>query len=133
MKTIFNGLKRRFCCSLSVALAAVTALVMFTTLELAAAEWQTADELRTQLIGNGAQLKGAGWSEKYLENGTINGKEGSYPYKGKWSFDGDKMCFDYKGSSGDGCWYIAIDGKKTNWWKPDGTPDLNDPAEYVAP
>ena len=31
--------------------AAVAALVMVTTSELAAAEWQTADELRAQLIG----------------------------------------------------------------------------------
>lgn len=120
----------------ATALAAVAALVMVTTSELAAAEWQTADELRAQLIGNGSKLKGAIegnlWSEKYSKDGTIQGIWNANTYKAKWSFDGDMMYFDYKGTENDGCWYIAIDGKKTKWWKPDGKRDPGN-TEYVAP
>ena len=121
----------------ATALAAVAALVTVTTSELAAAEWQTADELRAQLIGNGSKLKGAIegtlWSEKYSDDGTIQGLWNVSKYKGKWSFEGDMMCFDYKGTDDDGCWYIAIDGKKTKWWKPDGKRDPDSYTEYVAP
>lgn len=131
-----SWLKGRFCYSLSVALAAVAALVMVTTTELAAAEWQTADEIRAQLIGNGAKLKGyedgVWWIEEYMEDGEIKGMWGTDLYKGKWSFDGDLMCFDYKGTVDDECWYLAIDGKKVMWWDPDGkfAPPVD---KYLAP
>jgi hypothetical protein len=129
-------LKRRYYCSLPVALATVAASVLFTTSILAAADWQTADELRGLLIGNGAKLKGSvdgtRWWEKYSEDGSIEGAWADDAYRGKWSFQGDMMCLDYEGTAHDRCWYIAIDGEKTKWWNTDGEHN-HDNTKYVAP
>ena len=92
-----------------------------------AAEWQSAEEIKAALIGTGSKFKGfsqgTSWSEEYLPDGTIKGWWGNEAYRGKWSFKGDVMCFDYKGTEDDGCWHLAIKGDKVFWWKEDGTPD----------
>jgi hypothetical protein len=39
--------------------------------------------------------------------------ERSFPYFGRWWFEGDLFCADLDGTDSDGCWYLAIDGERT--------------------
>lgn len=52
-----------------------------------------------------------------MEDGTIKADG----YVGKWSIDGDTMCFEYGGNSS-GCWAASIEGAAVIWWK-DGQVD----------
>ncbi len=102
--------------------------------------WQTANEIRALLIGNGAKLKGTDddgtrWREEYKKDGTIHGRSRNWKYTGKWWFEGDMMCFDYDdGDEQDGCWYLAIDSDSTKLWDANGeTDDDDNKITYVAP
>ena len=103
--------------------------------------WQTANEIRVQLIGNGSMFKGynsdtdVNWRERYESDGTILGRARNWKYTGKWWFKGDMMCFDYDADDEyDGCSYIAIDGDSTKWWNTHGRFwDRPDKVMYAAP
>lgn len=100
--------------------------------------WQTAYDIRTQLIGNGAMIKSydededVWWRERFEFDGTIGGKSGNSAYHGKWWFEGDMMCFDYADEDdSDGCWYMAIKGETMHCWDKYGAYDGE--TTYVAP
>ena len=57
------------------------------------------------------------YSEFYMADGTIKGDG----YDGKWSIEGDTMCFEYGGNSS-GCWAAKIEGPAIIWLK-DGKVD----------
>lgn len=101
--------------------------------------WQTASEIRALLIGNGARLTGLGfndtpWREEFEEGGIIRGTERIYRYTGSRWFEGDMLCFDYRGTDNDGCWYLAIEGDRTMWWDRNGNASTGDSkVTYLRP
>ena len=102
--------------------------------------WNTANEIRAKLIDNGAKLTGLSegrqirWRQAYDEGGCIRGMERSFPYFGRWWFEGDLFCADLDGTDSDGCWYLAIDGERTRWWDRNGRIDSGgNEVTYVAP
>ncbi len=115
---------------LVIATGLASAIGLAANVEAGAAEWQSASDVQEVLIGTGTELsgyeEGSIWKERYEPGGTIKGLGGADGYKGKWSFKGDLMCFDYEGTADDGCWYLAVKGDKVFWWKEDGTPDGDD-------
>lgn len=52
------------------------------------------------------------YAEFYETGGVIKGDG----YTGKWSVDGDTMCFEYEGTPKD-CWSVEIDGDQVRWLK----------------
>jgi len=73
---------------------------------------------------------GKKYYEFFKPNGIVRGVWDRDKYKAKWSVQNDMLCMDYKGTGYDGCWYIEIiDGNKTSWYFPDGTPD-GEPGAY---
>ena len=93
-------------------------------------EWQSGDELRAILIGTGNKIKGisdgAWWVESYEPNGNIRGLWRGVVYSGRWSINGDIMCFDHVGTSSDWCGHAAIRGDKVFWWDENGEPGDED-------
>ncbi len=73
----------------------------------------TAKDLRAAIIGNtveGSMMASGGYAEFYAPDGSIHGKD----YDGRWSFDGDRMCFAY-GEDPPACWGAEISGGKVVW------------------
>lgn len=52
------------------------------------------------------------YAEFYEAGGTIKGDG----YTGKWSIEGDSMCFEYEGTPKD-CWAVEISGDQVRWLK----------------
>jgi hypothetical protein len=52
------------------------------------------------------------YAEFYEAGGTIKGDG----YTGKWSIEGDTMCFEYEGTAKD-CWAVEISGDQVRWLK----------------
>ena len=89
----------------------------------------TEEEIASQIIGNTATGTDSGtrWSEYYEPNGTIRGRWANDPYQGKWTVSGSEMCFDYAGTSDDGCWTMTLEGDDITYYKKgknDGTAKL---------
>ena len=75
----------------------------------------TGAEIRAAISGNTVQgnMDSSGpYAEFYESGGTIKGKD----YTGKWSVEGDTMCFEYDGSPKD-CWAVEISGDQVRWIK----------------
>lgn len=70
------------------------------------------EEISDLIAGNtvmGSMSSGDKYAEFYAEDGTIRGDG----YTGKWSIDGDAMCFDY--GDGETCYHIAADDRSIQW------------------
>ena len=52
------------------------------------------------------------YAEYYAPDGTIKGKD----YTGKWSVEGDSMCFVYQDTPKE-CWNVEISGDQLRWLK----------------
>lgn len=76
------------------------------------------DEIKA-LVGDstisGTMLPDVPYSEFYGADGTIRGGTGADAYTGKWSVDGDTMCFDYGDPATFSCWGIAAEGDMVEW------------------
>lgn len=75
----------------------------------------TGAEISAAISGNTVQgnMDSSGpYAEFYEAGGTIKGKD----YTGKWSIEGDTMCFEYEGSPKD-CWAMDINGDQVRWIK----------------
>ena len=75
----------------------------------------TGDEIRAAISGNtvqGNMDSGGPYAEFYEPGGTIKGKD----YTGKWTVEGDSMCFEYEGAPKD-CWNVDITGDQVRWIK----------------
>ena len=75
----------------------------------------TGDEIRAAISGNTVQgnMDSSGaYAEFYDASGTIKGQG----YTGKWSVEGDAMCFEYQGTPKD-CWNVEISGDQVRWLK----------------
>ena len=75
----------------------------------------TGDEIRAAISGNTVQgnMDSSGpYAEFYDAGGAIKGKD----YTGKWTVEGDAMCFEYEGSPKD-CWTVDIKGDQVRWIK----------------
>lgn len=72
-------------------------------------------EISAAISGNTVQgnMDASGpYAEFYAADGTIKGKD----YAGKWSVEGDAMCFEYEGTPKD-CWNVEIGGDQVRWLK----------------
>lgn len=72
-------------------------------------------EIRAAITGNTVQgnMDSSGpYAEFYGADGIIKGKD----YTGKWSVEGDAMCFEYEGTPKD-CWNVDIKGDQVRWVK----------------
>lgn len=72
-------------------------------------------EISAAISGNTVQgnMDSSGaYAEFYAADGTIKGKD----YTGKWSVEGDAMCFEYEGTPKD-CWNVEISGDQVRWLK----------------
>ena len=86
-------------------------LVAFATPSLAA----SGVEIRAAISGNTVQgnmdATGA-YAEFYDADGTIKAAD----YTGKWSIEGDTMCFAYAETPTE-CWNVEISGDQVRWVK----------------
>ena len=106
----------------STAFAAALVIGAFTAGSALAADKASGEDIRNLVSGStvqGSMLveKYQKYSEFYMADGTIRGDG----YTGKWSIEGDTMCFSYGGTSS-GCWAATIEGPAVIWWK-DGAVD----------
>jgi hypothetical protein len=81
-----------------------------------------ADEatIREAIVGNtvqGEMAMSGRYTEFYAANGEIRGKD----YTGKWTIEGNQMCFQY-GDEPPSCWQVEIDRQNVTWLK-DGQAD----------
>ena len=77
-----------------------------------ASDAATGEQIASALIGNtvkGAMSTGEAYTEFYEADGGIKG-EG---YTGKWSIEGDLMCFNY--GEGNDCLGVILDGGTVTW------------------
>lgn len=92
--------------------AAAAILVSAAALAYAAA---TGAEIKAAVSDNTVQgnmdATGA-YAEFYAADGTIKGKD----YTGKWSIEGDQMCFEYQDTPKD-CYALDISGDQVRWLK----------------
>jgi hypothetical protein len=75
----------------------------------------TGAEIRAAISGNTVQgnMDSSGpYAEFYDAGGAIKGKD----YTGRWSVEGDAMCFEYQGTPKD-CWDLEISGDQVRWIK----------------
>ena len=79
----------------------------------------TGAQIESAISGNtvqGNMLDAGAYTEFYAEDGTIKGDG----YTGKWTVEGDAMCFDY--GEGASCWGVRLSGDQVTWIK-DGAED----------
>ena len=96
----------------------LSSLLLLATPALAAPADEAA--IRAAIVGNtvqGEMAVSGRYTEFYAANGEIHGKD----YTGKWTAQGDQMCFQY-GEEPPSCWQVEIDGQNVTWLK-DGRPD----------
>lgn len=75
----------------------------------------TGAEIKAAISGNTVQgnMDSSGaYAEFYAADGIIKGKD----YAGKWSIEGDAMCFEYEGTPKD-CWNVELNGDQVRWLK----------------
>jgi hypothetical protein len=79
----------------------------------ASAQSLTGDSIKSRIIGNtigGGMADNTRFTEYYAVDGEIRGADGAgKPYRGKWSVDGDRMCFQY-GEDRPGCFELRLTG-----------------------
>jgi len=104
-----------------------------------AVSFLTQDQLLINIVGNtltGKTNSGMKWAEYYElskgeeRKGKIRGA-GTKLYSGQWEINGSLMCFDYEGSTDDGCWKIALNRDTLTWYKPNG--DVAPPSSTLIP
>jgi hypothetical protein len=81
-------------------------------LALAAA---SGEQIRPAIAGNTVQgnMDASGpYAEFYAPDGTIKGQD----YTGRWSVEGDAMCFVYPDTPKE-CWNVQINGDQVRWIK----------------
>ena len=81
----------------------------------AAGGMATAADIKAKIIGNtviGTMESSGAYTEYYDPDGTVVGSD----YTGKWSLEGDKMCFVY-GSDPKECLDVQIKDAKLSWMK----------------
>lgn len=79
----------------------------------------TGDAIKAAIAGKtvqGSMIASGAYTEFYAEDGTIKGDG----YSGKWTVEGDAMCFDY--GEGASCWGVRLSGDQVAWIK-DGKED----------
>ena len=79
-----------------------------------AQELATGAEISAAITGNtvqGSMTASGAYTEFYAADGAIKAKD----YSGKWTVEGDAMCFDY--GEGKDCWGVRIDGEAVTWVK----------------
>lgn len=59
---------------------------------------------------DGSMVDSGRYTEFYAADGTIRGKD----YTGKWSVEGDTMCFAY-GTDPKTCWSVGLEGGEVQW------------------
>ena len=69
---------------------------------------------------SGTMLPDVPYKEYYGADGMIKGTTADGPYTGKWSVDGDTMCFDYGDPATVSCWAIAAENDMVQWIDKDG-------------
>jgi hypothetical protein len=75
----------------------------------------TGDQIRAAIADSTVQgnMDASGpYAEYYAPDGTIKGRD----YTGKWSVEGDAMCFVYQDTPKD-CWNVEISGDQLRWLK----------------
>jgi hypothetical protein len=75
----------------------------------------TGDQIRAAISDSTVQGNmdaGGPYAEYYAPDGTIKGND----YTGKWSVEGDAMCFVYQDTPKD-CWNVEIHGNQLRWIK----------------
>jgi hypothetical protein len=105
--------------NIKIQTAAVIALFAVAFLTIVggalAGEVLSGDSLRATMAGKTVEGKmndGSAYSEYYQADGTIKGKD----YVGKWTINGNAMCFVYPTSpSGNGCYQIAKNANGIDW------------------
>lgn len=93
----------------------ITASLILLMAAVSPALAATGAEIHAAISGNTVQgnMDSSGpYAEFYDAGGTIKGKD----YTGKWSVEGDTMCFEYEGSPKD-CWNVEISGDQVRWIK----------------
>lgn len=82
-----------------------------------AEEALSGDEIKGVVSGatvDGQMSDGTAYSEYYDADGTIKGKD----YQGKWTIEGDMMCFAYQADGSDkACWQVAKNADGVAWMK----------------
>ena len=87
---------------------------MLLALPAAAQDLATTDAIMDAIAGNtvqGSMTTSGAYTEFYQADGVIKGAD----YTGKWSIEGDQMCFDY--GEGADCWSVRLDGTSVTWVK----------------
>jgi hypothetical protein len=92
-----------------------------------AAQTLSGAEIQGLVAGNtvqGSMQDSGAYSEFYQADGTIKGKD----YTGKWTVEGDTMCFVYKPEDPKMCWSVSVTNGEISWvnagGKVDGTGTL---------
>jgi hypothetical protein len=73
----------------------------------------TGDQIRAAVAGNtvmGSMAASGAYTEYYAADGTIR----SADYAGRWTIDGDTMCFAY-GDDPATCWGVQLSGDQVSW------------------
>jgi hypothetical protein len=73
----------------------------------------TGDQIRAAISGNtvnGSMSASGAYTEYYAADGTIR----SADYAGRWSIEGDTMCFVY-GEDPATCWGVELSGDQVSW------------------
>ena len=74
----------------------------------------TGSEITAAIAGNtvqGRMVDAGANTEFYMADGTIKGAD----YAGKWTVEGDKMCFAYDGPTD--CFSVRLSGEMVTWVK----------------
>jgi hypothetical protein len=80
----------------------------------------TGEQIKAAIAGNtvqGSMMSSGPYAEFYAADGSIKGKD----YTGKWTIDGNAMCFQY-GSDPVACYGVVVKGDQVTWLK-DGKED----------
>jgi hypothetical protein len=80
---------------------------------VAAAEILSGDQIWSALAGNtveGAMEATGAYVEFYDPAGVVRGKD----YQGRWTIEGNSMCFEYTGSPKE-CWQVGRDNGAIEW------------------
>ncbi len=92
----------------------IVAALLSTTLPAFADTLATGAEITAAIAGNtvqGSMVDSGGYTEFYMADGTIKGKD----YAGKWTIEGDTMCFAYDAPAT--CFSVRLSGEAVTWVK----------------
>lgn len=105
---------------------ALAALMLFGASAVAAQEAALAGPAAWQkLVGNTVVVttKGGSYTEFYEADGTLRRLDGDGPASGRWSQDGDRVCFDYPDDDDRVCLQVSVQGPSGRFTDADGTGD----------